>query len=85
VTVVDVVVKTVCITQTMVSIPKTMVFSNEKIFLTAGTIFLVNQKMVSGFATMVCVSHTKDSDTKTMVCVAPTIVGVVPTTVEADT
>jgi hypothetical protein len=30
----------------MVSIPETMVFSNEKMFLTAGTIFLAPQKIV---------------------------------------
>ena len=45
-TVVHVVVKTVCITQTNFSIPQTIVFSNEKMFLTAATIFLVNRKMV---------------------------------------
>ena len=37
---VHVVVKTVCITQTIFSIRQTIVFSNEKIFLTAATIFL---------------------------------------------
>ena len=36
-----------------------MVGANEKIFLTAGTIFLVNQKMVLGFATMVFVAPTR--------------------------
>ena len=45
-TVVRVVVKMVCIMQTMVSIPETTVCANEKIFLNAGTIFLVNRKMV---------------------------------------
>jgi hypothetical protein len=43
----------------MVSIPQTIVFSTEKIFLTAETIFLVNHKMFVGFATTVFVSQTK--------------------------
>jgi hypothetical protein len=46
VTVVPVVVKMVCITQIMVSVPETMVCTNEKIFLNAGTIFLAPQKIV---------------------------------------
>jgi hypothetical protein len=53
-------------------------------FLTGETIFLVNQKMVSGFATIVFVSHTMGFDTRTKVCDAPTTVCVVPTAVEAD-
>ena len=84
VTVVPVVMKRVFITQKMLSIPETIVLSNEKIFLTIGTIFLVNLKMVSGFATMVFVSHTKDSDTRTMVLDTKTMVEDIKTMVEAD-
>jgi hypothetical protein len=46
VTVVPVVVKMVCMMRTMVSIPETTVCANEKMFLTAGTIFLAPQKIV---------------------------------------
>ena len=47
------IVKKVCIAQIVVSIPETMVCTNEK--------------MVPALETMVFVSHTKDSETKTIV------------------
>jgi hypothetical protein len=82
-TIVPVVVKMVCAMQSMISIPETIVFAYEKIFLSAGTIFLVNQKMVSGFPTTVFISQTKVSDTgtkvedtKKMFCVSATIFSV---------
>jgi len=82
--VVPVVRKSVFIPQEMLSIPETIVFSNEKIFLTTGTIFPVNQKMVLGFAILVFVPHTKDSDTRTMAPDTKTRVGTTKTMVEAD-
>jgi len=39
VTVASIVVKMVCVTQTILSIPETMAFANEKIFLARKTIF----------------------------------------------
>ena len=67
VTVVFVFMKMVFVTNTMLSIPETMVCANERIFFTAAIIFPVNEKMFSGLKTIVFVCHTKDSDTKTMV------------------
>ncbi len=69
VTTVPAVVKMVCITQTMLSNPETMVSANEKIFLTAETIFPLNRKMVSGVETLVFVVPTplhRNSRTATM-------------------
>jgi hypothetical protein len=63
----------VCVAVEMVCITQTMVFSNEKIFLTAETFFLVNQKMVEGFATIIFVSQAKVSGTPKMVKNSPTM------------
>ncbi len=81
---VPVVVKKVCITQTMLSIPGTMICANVKIFLSTQIIFPVNEKMVSGLGTTIFVSQTKDSVTKTMVPETNTIVEGTKTIVEAD-
>jgi hypothetical protein len=63
----------------IVRIMQAIVFSNEKIFLTAETIFWVNQKMTSGFATMVFVSQTRISDTPKMIRNTPKMVEDSPT------
>ena len=44
VTAVSVVAKTVCITHSMLSIPDTMTFANEKIFLVRKTIFRITSR-----------------------------------------
>jgi len=68
----------------MISIPETMVFANEKIFLARKTISRVNKKMISGLKTIVFVCHTKDFDTKTMVFDTMTIVRDTKTIVKDD-
>ena len=61
----------------------TIVCMKQIAFLVRETVFLVNQKMVSGFATIVFVSHTLGSDIRTKVCDASISVCDAPTVVEA--